>query len=159
MHLSFTISRYLASLINCRFSSSTCTNQKYHMIGPPDPYSNLSPIKLRPPRNEQEKRLQDLQARVWLFNHTFWKQHNEEFQQCKSDYIAEKLAERKIAGSQETGSKKLTADELSDFYKSFLDEKYQSHMKYLRKWLKLNFQLTLVMFNTHLRSFITLRTK
>ena len=70
------------------------------MIGPPDPYSNLSPIKLRPPRNEQvgmrlyvqmdiwihiiilqEKRLQDLQARVWLFNHTFWKQHNEEFQQ------------------------------------------------------------------------------
>lgn len=41
----------LYPVLFCRYSSNS-SSQKYHLIGPPDPESNLVILKLRPPRNE-----------------------------------------------------------------------------------------------------------
>ena len=49
--------------------------------------------------------------------------------QRKADFISDALAQRQASGDSST---KLTANELSVFYKQFLDEKYPIHMKYLR---------------------------
>lgn len=46
--------------------------------------------------------------------------------QFKADYIAKTLAE------MNSSQQKLTVDQLSGFYKQFLDEKYSIHKIYLK---------------------------
>ena len=41
----------LYPILFCRYCNNS-SSQKYHLIGPPDPESNLVILKLRPPRNE-----------------------------------------------------------------------------------------------------------
>lgn len=50
------------------------------------------------------------------------------FTQRKAQFIAELLAEREGGDAVQ----RVTADELSVFYKQFLNDKYQTHMRYLR---------------------------
>jgi hypothetical protein len=106
------------------------------LVGPPDPDSNLCTIKLKPARNKAELKLQSLQLKVHDFNHNFWKEHNQQFQKAKSLYISQKLSESDMTRD------KLTVDELSDFYKKFLNENYVNHKNYLKEWSILNFRLT-----------------
>ena len=52
--------------------------------------------------------------------------------QRKAKFVSDALAERQMQETSGDSSTKLTANELSVFYKQFLDEKYPVHMKYLR---------------------------
>ena len=52
--------------------------------------------------------------------------------QRKAKFISDALAQRQMQEASGDSSTKLTANELSVFYKQFLDEKYPVHMKYLR---------------------------
>ena len=98
----------------CPWSSTATYNKKadYNLIGPPDPTSNIRPIKLKKPASKavslllstllistplkqpcvlilQEEELQKLQLQIWAFNHGFWKRHNVEFQEVNSLLIQE----------------------------------------------------------------------
>lgn len=48
-----------------------------------------------------------------------------------------------IKSQQKEGEerKQLTADEMSDFYKTFLDKNWYLHLNYNREWYKRNFTL------------------
>ena len=53
------------------------------------------------------------------------------FTQEKNEFVGKKLAE--VGYTCADGSKRqLTAEELSEFYKKFLDENYQAHKDYNR---------------------------
>ena len=80
------------------------------MVGPPDPVSNIRPLRLREPTSEavstvvgggggggwsfsvfhvhnhlfvlpKEKEVQKLRLQIWAMKHHFWTQHNTEFKQ------------------------------------------------------------------------------
>uniref|UniRef100_A0A1X7SW00 Uncharacterized protein n=1 Tax=Amphimedon queenslandica TaxID=400682 RepID=A0A1X7SW00_AMPQE len=80
---------------------------------------------MRPPSNHAESKLQMLEQQIYDFNHTFWKEHNIEFQQAKSDYINKLLSTTNLTRNE------LTSNHLMEFHRSFLNGKYQTHKQYL----------------------------
>ncbi|CAI8044618.1 hypothetical protein GBAR_LOCUS24728 [Geodia barretti] len=50
-------------------------------VGPPDPVSNIRPLRLREPSSADEKELQKLKFQMWALKHHFWTQHNTQFKQ------------------------------------------------------------------------------
>ncbi|KAK3714376.1 hypothetical protein QZH41_020617, partial [Actinostola sp. cb2023] len=108
----------------------------YDLIGPPDSVSNLRKVvfakKANETRREQGLRLQKQASYKW--QHTFWTEHNESFNESKKKF----LEERKNA---ENESDKQFADELSVFYKDFLDKNYSLHKTFLWEWYTKNFKL------------------
>lgn len=109
------------------------------IIGPPDPLSNLRPIMrkrlLHETRMQQELRKYQDQTQAW--NQSFWSKHNHRFIKEKQEYVNARLA--KCEGKQA-----LTADEMSEFYKKFLDDNWSIHVKYNFEWYKKNFTLLLM---------------
>ncbi|CAH2074719.1 unnamed protein product, partial [Iphiclides podalirius] len=93
------------------------------MIGPPDPVSNLRRIVFKQPVNESglEERYRKLRIEVQEWNQKFWTQHNSRFFQEREEYLKKNLPD---------GKQNLTADEMSVFYKSFLDKNWKTHITY-----------------------------
>ncbi|XP_023012321.1 cytochrome c oxidase assembly factor 8 [Leptinotarsa decemlineata] len=108
------------------------------LIGPADPISNLRPIIRKHLANETilQRRLRNLQNETQEWNHLFWTEHNERFKKEQQTYI-DLFLKGQI-------KRQLTADEMSEFYKKFLDENLSSHMKYNREWYKRNFTLLIL---------------
>ncbi|KAL0893526.1 hypothetical protein ABMA27_013722 [Loxostege sticticalis] len=104
------------------------------MVGPPDPVSNLRKIIFREPPNETalEKQYRELRTEVQSWNHKFWTQHNSRFFQEREEYLKKNLPE---------GKQNLTADEMSVFYKAFLDKNWKAHIAYNKEWYKKNITL------------------
>lgn len=73
------------------------------------------------------------------WNQHFWATHNQKFIKEKQAFIA---AHRK------TDEDSLSADKLSEFYKTFLDSNWQSHFNYNREWYKKNFEILLLSYRT-----------
>ncbi|CAG9095549.1 unnamed protein product [Plutella xylostella] len=97
------------------------------MIGPVDPVSNLRRIIFKQPPKESdlEKRYRLLRSEVQEWNQTFWTQHNTRFFQEREAYLKKNLP---------AGQQNLTADEMSVFYKEFLDKNYKAHTNYNVEW-------------------------
>lgn len=53
-----------------------------------------------------------------------------------------------------TKDKKLNADEMSDFYKDFLDKNWKTHVKYNVEWYKKNFRILFLSLAVHIQSFL-----
>ncbi|XP_030023529.2 COA8 family protein CG14806, mitochondrial [Manduca sexta] len=104
------------------------------MVGPPDPVSNLRRIVFKQPENETtlEKQYRNMRSEVQEWNQNFWTQHNSRFFQEREDYLKKNLPE---------GKQNLTADEMSVFYKAFLDKNWKAHISYNMEWYKKNFKL------------------
>ncbi|XP_018573173.1 apoptogenic protein 1, mitochondrial [Anoplophora glabripennis] len=107
------------------------------IIGPPDTVSNLRPIIRRNLSNETplQKKLREMQNTTQEWNQHFWSDHNTKFIKERQKYIDLRLKK----GSEN----QLTAEEMSEFYKKFLDENWQTHVKYNFEWYKKNFTLLL----------------
>lgn len=109
------------------------------VIGPPDPVSNLRPIirkrLLHETRLQEELRAFQDQTQAW--NQEFWAKHNTDFIKEKQDYI-----QTQLANFEE--KRTLTADEMSEFYKKFLDDNWSTHVKYNLEWYRKNFTLLLM---------------
>ncbi|CAG2113052.1 unnamed protein product [Medioppia subpectinata] len=73
---------------------------------------------------ERQLRLKRVELQNW--NHEYWLKNNTEFQRQKQDFIKREL---KTSDGQEFKSS-LSYDELSLFYKSFLDSNHRKHMNY-----------------------------
>ncbi|XP_046412697.1 COA8 family protein CG14806, mitochondrial isoform X1 [Neodiprion virginianus] len=106
-------------------------------IGPPDPVSNLRPIIFAKPDKETElercyRRARE-SAQAW--NQEFWTKHNASF-----------ILERKQfqENRKQAGIPTLTADEMSVFYKKFLDKNWQTHLNYNISWYKKNITILIL---------------
>ncbi|XP_044731793.1 COA8 family protein CG14806, mitochondrial isoform X2 [Chrysoperla carnea] len=98
------------------------------IIGPPDPVSNLRPIIRHETPNETllEARLRQKQNETQEWNHQFWTKHNNKFFKERKEYIS--------LYTNGDDKSKLTADEMSLFYKSFLDKNWRTHFDYNLQW-------------------------
>jgi len=122
------------------------------LIGPPDPTSNIPPIKCYIPPDETptEKvfRLNRMEVVEW--NQKFWSTHNLKFSKEKELFVKEMKEKKSLK------KKTLSAEEMSIFYRNFLNENRQSHLEYNREWYKKNLGLVWPAFKV---SFIRLRRR
>lgn len=109
-------------------------------VGPPDPVSNLRKYKYELPVNATplEKRLFEERERVHKWNDDFWRNHNTEFIKQREEFVKKGLKLKKGEDSN------LNADEMSVFYKRFLDNNWKRHVVYNFTWYGKNFNLTLM---------------
>ncbi|XP_074640025.1 COA8 family protein CBG23705, mitochondrial-like [Tubulanus polymorphus] len=113
------------------------STQNCDWIGPADPVSNLRPIKFYIPTDETalQREFREKRHRIQEWNGSFWKKHNKNFIQAKENFIKTKLDQ--LGHFNSDGTKRtLTADEMSEFYRSFLRENHKNHLAYNWEWYK-----------------------
>ncbi|XP_057654499.1 COA8 family protein CG14806, mitochondrial isoform X2 [Diorhabda carinulata] len=109
------------------------------VIGPPDPDSNLRPIIRKRQFNETplQTKLREMQNDTQNWNQHFWSNHNRKFVKEKQDFIDDLINKDK--------DKQITADEMSGFYKKFLNDNWKTHVRYNKEWYIRN--LTILMYS------------
>ncbi|XP_033334646.1 cytochrome c oxidase assembly factor 8 [Megalopta genalis] len=123
------------------FSTKTISNLKSatqaDIIGPPDPVSNLRPIIFAKPKNETnlEKKYREAREATQIWNQNFWTRHNASFTEERKQF-QDKLKDQ--------GKTSITADDMSVFYKQFLDKNWKTHLNYNIIWYKRNIKLLLL---------------
>jgi len=115
------------------------------LIGPPHPLSNIRPFVIPQPENESKlhRKYRLLKHQTAEFNHQFWAQHNKQFNEEREAYVQRVLRDKHGGGGSALDKAKtnLTAEEMSEFYKDFLDRKLSSHKAYNLEWQARNFKL------------------
>ncbi|KAJ1347566.1 hypothetical protein KIN20_002656 [Parelaphostrongylus tenuis] len=118
-------------------------DRRYDWVGPPHPVSKIRPIKLRRVDNESDLERQYREAREELnrlvsflkkWSSAFWAKHNSLFDAKKAEFIDKR---KKELGRIE----QISANDLSVFYKEFLDSQYTSMMAYNKEWYLRNISL------------------
>ncbi|KAG0324227.1 hypothetical protein BGZ99_002059 [Dissophora globulifera] len=117
-----------AELPRKRESLDPAKNRDKFLTGNPHPISNLRPVLYPIPPNEspEDREFRERRERVDAFNQDFWVSNNNMFNKAKADY------EEKIRA--QNGNQPVTTEELSVFYKDFLDRAYDRQMRYNRQW-------------------------
>ncbi|XP_015437023.1 PREDICTED: apoptogenic protein 1, mitochondrial [Dufourea novaeangliae] len=121
-------------LLNTKTRSNLKTPTQADAIGPPDPVSNLRPIIFARPQNETdlEKKYREAREDTQIWNQNFWTSHN-------ASFIEERKRFQNKLKAQ--GKDTITADDMSVFYKQFLDKNWKSHLNYNISWYKRNVKL------------------
>ncbi|KAF9316149.1 hypothetical protein BG003_002293 [Podila horticola] len=111
-----------------RESLDPALNTDKFLVGNPHPVSNLRPVKYPIANKEsaEDRALREQRERVDAFNQNFWVDNNNMFNKAKAEY------EDKIRA--QNGGVAATTEELSVFYKDFLDKAYVRQMNYNRQW-------------------------
>ncbi|KAF9426182.1 hypothetical protein BGZ94_006850 [Podila epigama] len=111
-----------------RESLDPSQNTDKFLVGNPHPISNLRPVKYPIPKNEsaQDRALREQRESVDAYNQNFWVTNNNMFIKAKAEYEAKIRAQN--------GNVPVTTEELSIFYKDFLDKAYVRQMNYNRQW-------------------------
>jgi len=107
-------------------------------IGPPDVNSRLRPIRLHIPPEESnvERRFRAQREAVARWNQDFWAHHNRAYNEEQKAFIARLIRDKQVASAD-----KIDADKMSDFYKSFLDDRRKELFEYNWRWYAKNFGL------------------
>lgn len=139
------------------------------MIGPPDPVSNLRPIIRRVFLHETllQQKLRLMQDKTQSWNQKFWSEHNTKFIKVRNScsltvnyifYLFIIFQERQEYVSKhlkpDEERKTLTADEMSEFYKAFLDKNWKSHVQYNVEWYRRNFTMLFLAFRVSVESLV-----
>ncbi|XP_052273885.1 COA8 family protein CBG23705, mitochondrial-like isoform X1 [Dreissena polymorpha] len=136
----FSLSQYHSKKTTVHVESLPPEHVETDWIGPADKVSNIRQMKLFIPPDEssleRDYRLKREVVQKW--HHEFWTAHNKRFFTLKEKYIQEKLAEK---GEAADDINKVTPEELSVFYKKFLDDNYPTHIQYNKDWYKKNISL------------------
>ncbi|XP_017029156.1 COA8 family protein CG14806, mitochondrial [Drosophila kikkawai] len=107
---------------------------KCDYIGPPDAQSNLRPYVRHYDDSEttlaRNLRLKRNEVEAW--NMDFWTRHNKRFYEEKDDFV--RL-------HKESGTEEVSADQMSEFYKTFLDKNWRIHLMYNISWYLKNFDI------------------
>lgn len=135
--------------LRCKHQKNS-THTTCDMIGPPDPVSNLRPIKFVARENETdlEKQLRLKREELQTWNHEFWTKHNTDFFKLKEEFTTREL--KKKQNNEQT----VNADEMSVFYKKFLDENWKRHLHYNISWYRKNVSVTFLDFKVKFRRFL-----
>lgn len=111
---------------------------KTDWVGPADKITNLRQHKLYVPPDEtgleRSYRLKRQEVHEW--NSAFWERHNSDFIKGKKVY-SDKLKKDKGLAEDEA----LSADDMAKYYRMFLNEHHQAHIKYNWEWYKKNISL------------------
>ncbi|XP_030764253.1 APOPT family protein CG14806, mitochondrial [Sitophilus oryzae] len=104
------------------------------IIGPPDSLSNLRPIIRKSLRNETvlQRHFRETANAIQIWNQEFWANHNTNFLKEKAAFVKKHRSDK---------NHQLNADEMSEFYKEFLDKNWERHVKYNFEWYSKNFTL------------------
>ncbi|XP_072376298.1 COA8 family protein CBG23705, mitochondrial [Diabrotica undecimpunctata] len=118
------------------------------VIGPPDPVSNLRPImrNMLPNETALQTKLREMQNDTEEWNQNFWANHNKKFMKEKQDFINMLLRQDK--------DKQITPDEMSEFYKRFLDENWKTHVIYNKEWYIRNLNILWYSIGTHIEKHV-----
>ncbi|KAL6742171.1 hypothetical protein Aduo_015351 [Ancylostoma duodenale] len=111
-------------------------DRRYDWVGPPHPVSKIRPIKLRRVDNETQLEREYREAREELnrWNSSFWAAHNTLFDAKKAEFIEKRKKELGRLGQ-------VSANDLSVFYKEFLDSQHASLIAYNKEWYHRNLAL------------------
>jgi len=120
--------------------SDDLTNGPHDLIGPPRPASNLRPVKfaVREGESPLEARLRTLRQETQKLNQDWWTQHNREFKQGRENFI-KNILETKYPNEPDKST--LSADEMSQFYREFMNQQWKSHVEYNKEWQKRNWSI------------------
>lgn len=120
-----------------RRASASSSRGKFNLVGPRHHGSNIRKIVFAKLKNEstKERYFREQQQELNTWNQNFWGKQNEKFNKSKKAFL--QLRPRNL----ETDTNKELADELSKFYRDFLDGNYNVHSQYLRDWYRRNFHL------------------
>lgn len=110
----------------------TGVGQQRDIYGPPHSISNIPHIKFAVADNEtvKEKKYREFKEDLATWHQQFWLKHNENFNKSKKAYL------NKMVNPNTIIDEKQHADDLSIFYKYFLDKNLRTHMNYQREWYK-----------------------
>ncbi|CAG9765604.1 unnamed protein product [Ceutorhynchus assimilis] len=113
------------------------------LIGPPDALSNLRPIIREIIKNETvlQRKYREAADATQKWNQEFWQKHNKNFFTKKEIFVKKHTSEAKP---------NLNADEMSEFYKTFLNKNWQTHVAYNFEWYGRNFHLLMLSLRVHL---------
>ncbi|CAG9539453.1 unnamed protein product [Cercopithifilaria johnstoni] len=111
-------------------------DNRFDWVGPPDDISKIRPVRLRRLANEteQEKKYREAREALIQWSSQFWTHHNILFEKKKAEFVEQK---KKNLGRLEHSS----AVDMSEFYREFLDEQYDSLANYNREWYYRNIKL------------------
>ncbi|KAF9334993.1 hypothetical protein BGZ91_010653 [Linnemannia elongata] len=111
-----------------RESLDPAQNRDKFLVGNPHPVSNLRPVLYPIPANEskEDRLFRERCERVDAFNQNFWVNNNAMFNKAKAEF------EEKVRATN--GNQPVTTDELSVFYKDFLDKAYDRQLNYNKQW-------------------------
>ncbi|CAD6186609.1 unnamed protein product [Caenorhabditis auriculariae] len=111
-------------------------DRRFDWVGPPDRTSKIRSILLRRVDNETalERDYREAREQLNKWNSDFWTRHNTLFDDKKSRFIEMKKAQ---LGPLET----VSANELSRFYRDFLNERHPAMMAYNKEWYCRNLAL------------------
>ncbi|XP_065364396.1 COA8 family protein CG14806, mitochondrial [Calliphora vicina] len=126
---------------------------KYDYIGPPDKESNLRPYVRCITENESclAMLLRTKRIEVEEWNQSFWSKHNKRFYEEKYDFI--RL--RNLSGIHD-----ISADKMSEFYKSFLDKNRRVHILYNISWYLKNLEILMLALQVSVQNVVKkLKTK
>ncbi|XP_057325862.1 COA8 family protein CG14806, mitochondrial isoform X3 [Microplitis mediator] len=120
--------------------------KKKDIIGPPDEVSNLRTIIFAKSLNETklEKKYREARETTQNWNKKFWFDHNSKFITERKQFQKELEA---------SGNKSITADEMSVFYKTFLDKNWKTHFNYNISWYKQNIRILFLELRVRLSKF------
>lgn len=127
----------------------------FDWVGPPDRFSNLRCVKFYIPKNESklEQQLRKLRIDTQNWNQKFWSNQNIIFNKEKEEFIHLRLKAKGLGLRDEEGRKNiLTAEEMAEFYKKFLNTNYKNHVNYNKEWYRRNFTITWLMGRTVLQN-------
>ncbi|GAB0095345.1 COA8 family protein CG14806, mitochondrial [Sergentomyia squamirostris] len=112
-------------------------------VGPPDKISNLRLVVRHIPKNETplQQRLRLRQIEIEEYNQKFWSNHNTRFFAERDEFIAAHKSHPEDS---------LSADQMSVFYKAFLDKNWKIHFYYNISWYIKNISLMILAFRVEL---------
>merc|ERR1712227_1002435 len=133
--------------------SDDVVNGKYDLIGPPRAVTNLRPVKFAISQNEStlEKRLRGLRQETQKFNQDWWTKHNTDFKLGREEFIKEIL---RAKYPNEPDKTTLSADEMSIFYREFMNKHWRNHLDYNKEWQKRNWSIIWLMLRVRLQNFL-----
>ena len=115
--------------------------------------SNLRPIHIK--KSDKETALQEklrvLRQDSAEFNQKFWAKHNQEFDSKRKAFV-KKILEEKYPNEKSKST--INAQEMSEFYKTFLDAQWKSHIDYNVEWQKRNFQILFLAYRVKLEGIL-----
>ncbi|XP_034418782.1 cytochrome c oxidase assembly factor 8 [Cyclopterus lumpus] len=138
-----------------RSPSRPAASETHDWVGPPNRLSNMRPVVYRVPQKESELegRLRRLRQDTEDWNHDFWTRQNISFSQEKEMFISSQLSVKGLTERNENGRRRtLNSEEMSVFYKSFLDTNRTRHADYNKEWYRRNFTITLLMARVALKN-------
>ena len=136
---------------NILLQSDDIVTGKYDLIGPPRNISNLRPVKFAVSSEETDLqgKLRTLRQETQKFNQEWWTKHNTDFKLGREEFIKDIL---KTKYPNEQDKTTLSADEMSIFYRDFMNKHWRSHLDYNKEWQRRNWTIIWLMFKVKLQS-------